>query len=106
MSWSYLNKLIDGCYLLIELCCADVDWCRSSPCRNGGSCASSSAGYTCTCTSGFSGAQCQTGTWHKPSTGVAPALVVRALNFKDDRANAATALVVRALIGALFEHDI
>jgi hypothetical protein len=37
-----------------------VDPCSPNPCQNGGSCASSGSSYTCTCTGGFTGTNCET----------------------------------------------
>ncbi|XP_038066487.1 neurogenic locus notch homolog protein 1-like [Patiria miniata] len=39
-----------------------VDVCQSAPCQNGGICTSFNGSYTCHCTSGFTGFNCQTGT--------------------------------------------
>ncbi len=38
---------------------ACVDFCESNPCQNGGTCATTADGFTCTCTEGYSGAACE-----------------------------------------------
>jgi hypothetical protein len=40
---------------------ADVDECASSPCQNGGSCTDDVNSYTCDCSPGYTGPECQTG---------------------------------------------
>ena len=40
---------------------ADVNECGSNPCENGGTCTDVPNGYTCACSSGFTGDECQTG---------------------------------------------
>ena len=35
--------------------------CADEPCLNGGTCTDVTAGYQCTCTSGFTGTDCETG---------------------------------------------
>ena len=37
--------------------------CSSKPCRNGGHCVTSHVGYRCECTAGFTGINCETGTF-------------------------------------------
>ena len=39
---------------------ADIDECRSIPCRNGGVCRNEVDKYTCSCSQGFTGTNCQT----------------------------------------------
>jgi hypothetical protein len=36
-----------------------VDPCSPNPCQNGGTCASSGSSFTCTCTGGFTGTNCE-----------------------------------------------
>ena len=38
----------------------DINECASAPCQNEGSCIDGVNGYTCACTPGFAGLQCQT----------------------------------------------
>ena len=40
---------------------ADVNECGSNPCENGGTCTDVPNGYTCACSSGYTGDECQTG---------------------------------------------
>jgi hypothetical protein len=37
-----------------------VDPCSPNPCQNGGTCAASGSSYTCTCTGGYTGPNCET----------------------------------------------
>jgi EGF-like domain len=39
---------------------ACVDPCSPNPCQNGGTCAASGSSYTCTCTGGYTGTNCET----------------------------------------------
>jgi hypothetical protein len=39
----------------------DINECESTPCENGGSCTDETNGYTCTCTPGWTGAECHIG---------------------------------------------
>lgn len=38
-----------------------VNACSNNPCLNGGACQVNGASFTCSCLSGFSGNNCQTG---------------------------------------------
>ena len=38
-----------------------IDNCRSSPCQNGGSCSNNANRYSCSCITGYTGNECQTG---------------------------------------------
>lgn len=40
--------------------CDQANLCASSPCLNGGTCSKRNNGYACYCTTGYTGAQCQT----------------------------------------------
>jgi hypothetical protein len=37
-----------------------TDFCASAPCQNGGACAATESGYTCTCAPGWTGTDCAT----------------------------------------------
>ena len=41
-------------------CFADIDECEPEPCQNGGTCSDGNGTYSCECTSGFNGTDCQT----------------------------------------------
>jgi len=40
---------------------SDIDECSSNPCVNGGTCTDQVNGYTCACTAGWQGADCDKG---------------------------------------------
>ena len=40
----------------------DINECESNPCENGGTCTDMDYGYRCSCKSGFTGSECETGT--------------------------------------------
>ena len=40
---------------------ADVNECESNPCNNGGRCVDGVNGYSCNCTDGYVGLECETG---------------------------------------------
>ena len=44
--------------LFIDLTFAVLDNCMSNPCKNGGTCSNSDAGYVCSCAIGFVGVNC------------------------------------------------
>ena len=54
--WVYHDNIICDIYL-----CLDINWCRSNPCQNGGTCMFDVNGYTCSCTTDYLGTNCQTG---------------------------------------------
>ena len=39
----------------------DIDECQNHPCQNGGTCKDDVNSYKCTCVSGFTGNNCETG---------------------------------------------
>ena len=39
----------------------DIDECASNPCQNDGICEDGDNSYTCTCVSGYTGPNCETG---------------------------------------------
>ena len=41
----------------------DIDDCANSPCQNNGTCTDNVNGHTCTCVDGYSGENCETGTY-------------------------------------------
>ena len=45
------------CHCLLS----DINECKSRPCKNGGSCNDEVNAYSCTCTNGHIGIDCQTG---------------------------------------------
>ena len=49
------------------LCLKDIDVCTPNPCQNGGTClaSSDSLSYTCKCSTGFSGFNCQRSIFQK-----------------------------------------
>jgi len=53
---NYLNSVTHG----LPNTLSGLDPCSSNPCRNG-SCSQSEEGYTCNCTVGFSGRDCDKG---------------------------------------------
>ena len=55
--YAALNSLLLYYYTYI-----DVNECSSDPCQNGGTCTDGVASYTCACSSGFSGTDCETST--------------------------------------------
>ena len=47
--------------LCLCLLIPDIDECGSDPCQNGGTCNDLVNGYNCTCASGYTGDNCETG---------------------------------------------
>ena len=39
----------------------DIDECESSPCKNNGSCVDGIGSYTCVCSQGYTGEECEIG---------------------------------------------
>ena len=37
---------------------SDIDYCKSDPCQNGGTCSNRDASFRCDCVEGFSGYDC------------------------------------------------
>lgn len=52
----------DGYRPALEVCYTPtvVDLCADEPCQNGGTCENTEDGYTCTCTPGYEGTDCET----------------------------------------------
>lgn len=44
---------------LIISSCIDIDFCKESPCNNGGTCHDGVSSYTWVCPLGFSGLDCE-----------------------------------------------
>ena len=47
-------------YWLFKFFHLDIHECGSGPCQNNGTCVAGDGVYTCICTSGFTGGQCET----------------------------------------------
>lgn len=46
--------------LHVGACCElEIDECESRPCQNGGVCKDLAAGYSCSCSQGFTGESCE-----------------------------------------------
>ena len=45
-----------------DLCAIDIDECQSDPCLNQGICIDEINGFTCNCSQGFIGVQCELST--------------------------------------------
>ena len=43
------------------MCYTVINYCLSSPCQNGATCASFLGQYNCTCPYGYNGTKCETG---------------------------------------------
>ena len=52
-------------WILKYLPFSDIDDCAGVTCQHGGYCTDNIGSYTCSCTSGFTGAHCETGKQHK-----------------------------------------
>jgi len=52
--------LASGQWHAANLTCSNIDDCSPNPCKNGGACADGVASYTCTCTSEYTGTDCDT----------------------------------------------
>ena len=52
-----------GCFVVFFFSSAIGNPCSNNPCKNNGACTSSEgSGFKCTCTGGYTGATCETGT--------------------------------------------
>ena len=47
--------------LQVQIFTGDITSCNPTPCQNGGTCAVSGTSYTCSCTSGYGGTNCENG---------------------------------------------
>ena len=61
MRWVFILFYSQVVYLLCNLNLIALDECLHNPCQNGGTCAGSSDTYTCTCTAGYEGDNCENG---------------------------------------------
>ena len=53
-------------YLNFKTCSiSDIDECGSNPCENGGTCTDQVNAYTCECVDGYTGTDCDTGTFRE-----------------------------------------
>ena len=57
--WFFINNNLPTLTKLFYV--VDVNECESKPCENGGTCTDAGNRYTCKCTPGFTGANCETG---------------------------------------------
>ena len=48
------ENMVYICYLL-----ADINECASNPCKNGGTCTDQINGFTCECSPGYTGTECE-----------------------------------------------
>ena len=51
---------------MIFLILLDVNECESSPCKNNGSCVDGVGSYTCVCSQGYIGEECEIGNTNFP----------------------------------------
>ena len=56
---TYIKLYINAITLILQS--IDFDDCLSNPCQNGGTCQDEINSYTCNCTAGFTGHDCEIG---------------------------------------------
>ena len=56
--YTYLSELLLDLYVFQYL---DIDECQSDPCQNSATCNDHINGYTCNCTDGYTGSNCESG---------------------------------------------
>ena len=74
-----VNYLIPGvgrAYIdaLFQCICTETYECASDPCQNSGTCTDSVNGYSCACTDGYEGTDCETGRFNSKAWIIALAL--------------------------------
>ena len=67
------HKKINTCHAALPTCIhfflfADVNECAKNPCKNGATCSNTHGGYRCTCSSAFTGKNCDVGKKNNDST--------------------------------------
>ena len=58
---NHCTKVVSPHLVYIFLMLADIDDCASNPCENNGTCIDLVSNYTCNCTQGYTGKNCNIG---------------------------------------------